>query len=248
MKRLFFVMLLTTPFSYSIAVCQEKPKPVPTIQVVTTWQNLLNQPPIELTGGTARLGIEAKDCPKNSGIVLYCLTDGFSLPSEWTGSNRIGPFTVEVNHENDRAKKKQAMMRTAWNHPPDITKSKALFRRSIPIDRSGIFHVQVFSSNGDLVAKAEIKVSDKTFHPWMPFAMSEPEQGARQAEEDDRKFDAVGFVKNRSRGIAIPCFDGMSPKLFAKNQPKKIEGKLDQPLPTLVPTTQQGLEIKSTLR
>lgn len=202
----------------------------PPIQVVKTWQDLLSQPAIPVGTGAARLGIEARSAPCACGVLLYCLTEGYSLPREWKESSRIGPFQIEVRHETDEAGKVVEVGKMARLDPPDIGHSTALFRKSIPLDRPGRYHVRVSSPEGALLAATEITATRKAGHPWMPL-----EPGAR-GDEDRGKFDAVGSVRNRAKGIAIPRFDGMEPMLFRSDDPdSKIRRLWDEHLPTLVP-------------
>ena len=204
------------------------------IQVVQTWQDLLNQPPTSVGTGTARLGIEARRSPYRSGILLYCLTDGYSPPQEWKERCRLGPFKVEIQHEQDtreRIQKGVAMVRRA---PPDIARSTALFRCSIHLDRPGKFLVRVLTLDGDLIAETEVVATRKEFHPWMPL---QPVSGQAQVLERDRiGYDAVAHVANRAKGIAIPRFDGLAPMLFSNDGPEATVRKpADEKLPALLP-------------
>ncbi len=216
---------------------------VASIQVVQTWQDLMNQPPTPLGTGTARLGIEAKRSPYRSGILLYCLTDGYSLPRKWRERCRLGPFKVEIQHERDtreRVQEGDAMMQD----PPDIARSTALFRHSIPLDRPGKFLVRVLTLGGDLIAETEVIATRKEFHPWMPLQPS----GQAQTLERDRGYDAEAHIANRAKGIAIPHFEGMTPMLFRSDGPEATVRKpAGERLPTLLPVDAgSGLTIEAT--
>ena len=212
------------------------------IQVVKTWQDLLNQPAIHAGQGKARLGVEARSAPCMSGILLYCLTEGYSLPRERQERNRLGPFRMEIRHENDTVEKSREAGKMAWNDPPDIGHSTALFRQSIPLDRPGKFHVRVLSLNGDLIAETEVTATREKCHPWMPLEPS-PVQAL-----DRGKYDAAAHVKNRANGIAIPRFDGMVPMLFRSDNPEtKIRRLADERLPALLPEVAgDGLTVKAS--
>ena len=200
------------------------------IRVVKTWQDLLDQPAVSVGSGTARLGIEAHSAPCMSGVLLYCLTDGYSQPREWQAGNRFGPFQVEIRHETDtagHAVKARSMERP---NPPDIGHSAALFRKSIPLDRPGKYRIRVCSPDGELLATTEVTATRTAVHPWMPLAP------AARRDEDRGGFDAVGSVRNRAKGIAIPRFDGMEPMLFRSDGPdSKVRRFPGERLPTLVP-------------
>ena len=203
------------------------------VQVTKTWQDLLDQPVISLEKGTARLGIEASGTPRRSGILIYCLTQGYSLPRECKETHRLGPFKIEVQHEDDEAEKAGDVCQMAWNNPPDISQSIALFRRSIPLDRPGKFCIRVLSLDDELVGQAVVTATPEAYHPWMPFELS---HGAGLEKSDDR-FEFVAHVRNRAKGIAIPRFEGMQPLLFRSAGPeRKVQRLVGEKLPTLFPT------------
>ena len=69
-------------------------KAVAEIPVVSAYGELLKFDPIDLGGGTkVRLGIEAKTFPRWSGVLLYCLAEGYDPPRTYHGpDNRLGPL------------------------------------------------------------------------------------------------------------------------------------------------------------
>ena len=147
-----------------------------------------------------------------SGILLYCLTEGYSVPSEWEGSNRIGPYRVEVRHENDKGARAEDACKSARQGTRDSTHSLAFFRRSIPLNCPGKFKIRVFSPEGLLgCPDREVTATSEKCHPWMP-----PERSTN-SESAGEKYDAVAFVKNRTKGIAISRFYGMSPTLIPRD-------------------------------
>lgn len=203
------------------------------VRVTKTWQDLFDQPAISLEKGTARLGIEASSTPRGSGILIYCLTQGYSLPKECKETHRLGPFKIEVQHEDDEAEKAQDVCQMAWNDPPDISQSIALFRRSIPLDRPGRFSIRVLSLDNELVGQAVVTATPEEYHPWMPLELS---HGGGLEKSDDR-YEAVAHVRNRAKGIAIPRFEGMQPLLFRSDGTEKMVRRLvAEKLPTLFPT------------
>src|SRR5262245_1755243 len=74
----------------------EPPKPAPpTLPVVKTWGELRRAPAVEVRPGlSARLGIEAAECPVAHGLFLYCLTKGYAPPARWSEEDRLGPLYV----------------------------------------------------------------------------------------------------------------------------------------------------------
>jgi hypothetical protein len=216
------------------------------IQVTQTWRDLLNQPAISLEKGTARLGIEALQAPYRSGVLLYCLTDGYSLPQEWSETSRLGPFKLVVQHEDDNDEKAQEVGQMAWHDPPDISQSITLFRRSIPLDRPGKFFITLLTLNDQLVGQAIVTATRPGFHPWMPLERS---PGPNEAEDDDGRYDAVAHVRNRAKGIAIPRFEGMEPLPFrGDGSERKVRRRVGEKLPTLFPTNHSNARDSLTIR
>ena len=106
---------------------------VASIEVVRTWRDLLDQPAISVGDCTARVGIEALKAPRNSGVLLYCLTEGYSLPEKGYAGDPLGPLTIRIRHENERQKESGVQVAAKWADAEDIRNSVALFRLSIPL-------------------------------------------------------------------------------------------------------------------
>src|SRR5437773_1864148 len=72
-----------------------------TIPVVKTWGDLLKQEPIDLGDGVkVLLGIEATECPRGSGVLLYCLTEGYNPSKTKEDFWQLGPLKIFIpNHE-----------------------------------------------------------------------------------------------------------------------------------------------------
>ena len=246
MRDFFFACLtpLLCFFACATASAADSAKGATPIQVVRTWQDLLNQPAIPAGTGKARLGVEARTAPCMSGIFLYCLTEGYSMPQQWKENNRLGPFQIVVRHEGDEKQQAAAISYLASSDAPDIRHSTALFRRSIPLDRPGTFHVQVMSEKREVIAETEVTATRERYHCWMPFERTAAGTPERRRDE----FDAVDRVKAGERGIAIPRFDGMAPMLFRSDGPEiKVRRQADERLPALLPeTTGDGLTVKAT--
>ena len=55
--------------------------------MVKTWRQLRTLPPIELgVGVKVRLGLQAAKAPRWSGVLLYCLTEGYRPPAGVDGA------------------------------------------------------------------------------------------------------------------------------------------------------------------
>ncbi len=172
------------------------------------------------------------------------MTDGFSIPEKWEGANRLGPFTVKVGHENDKAKTAEAICNSIWPEPPDIRHSTALFQKSILLDRPGRYYVQILNQKSDVVAAIEVVSTNADYHPWMPF-----ERGSSVAlKEKQDSYDAAACVQNGANGIALPCFNGMDPLLFrsdGRGTDREIKRNAHERIPGLIPRVAgDGLTIK----
>ena len=68
------------------------------IKSVTTWEQLLKQPAIDLGDGVKiRLGIESLECPQWSGVALYAYTEGFDdIALREINRDALGPVWVSV--------------------------------------------------------------------------------------------------------------------------------------------------------
>jgi BlaI family penicillinase repressor len=144
------------------------------IQTTKKWQDLLNQPAIQLVRGEAmgdaRLGVEAARGPVGSGILLYCLTTGYERPSRWRKPKRLGPFTVEVRHESENEQLIEADVIQVVAEKAPI--AKALFRDHITLERAGKYRVTVRSLDGVTVGVAELIAEQTDYHPWMPLGQA----------------------------------------------------------------------------
>jgi len=66
------------------------------LQDLRTWGDLQGQPAIELGGGVCvRLGIEARSCAVGSGVLVYCLSEGFDRITDGD-EHSFGPLHLAV--------------------------------------------------------------------------------------------------------------------------------------------------------
>ena len=63
------------------------------IRTVTTWEDLLTQPTIDLGDGIKiRLGIDSLEWPLWSGVAIYACTEGFDdAQTRWINRDALGP-------------------------------------------------------------------------------------------------------------------------------------------------------------
>ncbi len=213
----------------------ERVKPV---GVVRTWGDLLKQPAVELDGGgTVRLGIESLSAPRRSGVLLYCLAEGYRLPSRWKGTNRLGPVRVSVARE-EGGKSAGVHAQHAWRPPAGFRASRILFVRAIPIARTGKHHVRLYALDGSELAAATVVGTGDAYHPWMPWA---PSHVYALEERADGEYDTVGRVANRRDGVAIPHWNGMMPIAFEGTlNGRQVRKPGSEALPRLAPAKPDG--------
>jgi hypothetical protein len=246
MKRTPFRFLVVMPIVWGCAAppVSTNRDPLP-IRAVRTWQDLIDQPAIPLDPGTARLGIEAQSAPCGSGVLLYALTEGYSLPRQW-GTGRLGPFRIAIERDGvGEAPSLGLCERDEW---PDTARAFVLFRKTIPLAYPGKIRIRVFPAEGGAdpvpaIAETVVTVTREAFHPWMPF---EPDFGGpegalplQESKPDDRSIDAWACVRNRSKGIAIPSFDGMASRVCGSSANPARTAAGDR-LPTLLPDAAAG--------
>ena len=62
-----------------------------------TFGELAAQPVIDLGDGVkVRVGIESRSISVGSGVMIYCLTEGYEPAMKWEGDDRVGPVRVKV--------------------------------------------------------------------------------------------------------------------------------------------------------
>ena len=203
------------------------------IRTVRTWEDLLKQPAVDIGTGTARLGIEALRAPYTSGVLLYCMTEGWSPPHTWNEPSRLGPFTVEVRHEQETPGFAAQTAQTAvWPDAPDTKRSIMLFRRTVPLYRPGKFHIRVCTLNRETAAEASVTATREKFHAW---TVLEQCTGKPEQRKNDT-YDAVAFARNRAQAIALPRYEGMKPLFYTGDgRGIKIMRKKRETLPPLFP-------------
>jgi hypothetical protein len=227
------------PLSGASAAAEEKP-PTPRIAVVKTWQDLIRQPAIDMGGGVrVRLGIEAAKTPRWSGVLLYCLTEGFKRPEGGSGPVPLGPVFVTCTLRDGlrRLKEKANWARKASEREENA--AYLLFVKPLVATRMGTYKVRVRDGTDKLLAQAELVATSDFFHPWMPWG---------QPHERD-------YFNNDADGIALPRVGALDP--FATLSAERVRDVrfLKERLPTLLPQRQspgfviqmkgKGLHIKS---
>jgi len=205
---------------------------------VRAWGDLLNQKPIAIGGGVLiRLGIESKKAPVNSGILLYCLTEGFQPPNNWGRSDLIGPIAISHSQRDLTGLREEAGnliltsgfgLEAFQEQPPGLSKCTLLFLHEVYFVGKGKSKVRAVTLEDKPLASGELEATDDAYHPWIPWDQV-PATG-KQAKP--RKFIAT----NRGSGIALPYVMALRPIVYqGAVKGKKVEREPSERLPRLVP-------------
>ena len=176
------------------------------IRRVRTWGDLLAQKPIELSDGViVRLGIEDTRCPQGSGLLLYCLTEGYDPDSFGIHSHHteggLGPLEVSVVEEGAILEAQTA--EKALGSPRKKTTARLLFARSIPVPRAGKYRVTV-SERGKALRCVTVRGTDELTHPLLTLE----ESGNTSVP---RRGSLRGKILPCQGSAAIPAWRGLSP-------------------------------------
>jgi hypothetical protein len=242
-KRLASAIVLT-------AVCAAGCGPVPqTVAVVRTWADLMGQPAINLEGGiTVRLGLEADACPRNGGVLLYCLTDGYAPPATFEGpDNFVGPVQVFMTDPGGaEALPGQVSRQTEQNR---LWQSNVLYAMPVLPGRAGAVHLDIRDCRGRKVAAAAVARCDMAAAPWLPLTLKSI--GTTPAAREGEAPAATADMILTANAPAVPAWDPLEPLPFdkpvfvARRPPARgIERRPAHspadPLPTLLPAAPDG--------
>ena len=191
------------------------------IPEVRTWADLLAGTPLRLDqGGRAWIGIEAKRCPQWSGVLLYCLVEGYRQ-EEGVSESPLGPLHVSLGLEERSA---VGGLQHVWSSGLVNGDSKVLFVRTLPATRLGENKVRLLSLKGKLVGQATVEGTPPASPPWMPL-------GESRNAPDGRTSLGIDAGK---KAIALPSWDGSRPYPLPKGK-----SGLAEPLPRLFPPPDQ---------
>jgi hypothetical protein len=185
---------------------------LPSIPVVKSWEDLLGQPPFNIGDGiTIRLGIEATECPRWSGVLLYAYTEGYDdMQTKRTNRDRLGPAWVSTWF----AGKSLDAERKYPSYPPGLLgedKEPRLFVRPIVIDQPGEYRVTLRTEEGKEMATAAVKGMvdpEHPFHPWSPLLLLADAEHERIGEQYKLRRTAPARAINLGKGIGLPNIRG----------------------------------------
>jgi hypothetical protein len=196
------------------------------IRRVRTWGDLLAQKPIRLSDGVVvRLGIEDTRCPQGSGVLLYCLTEGYDpglrgLESE----GELGPLNVSIAMEGGIQEPAASVV---FAPEDSVTAAAVLFIRSIRIPRSGSYCIKV-SERGAGLRGVTVIGTDDPFQPWLTLEETSPKPIDEFMEVEDAY---IGTFVPCAGSAAIPSWVGYIP--YNQTGSSSIDPTV--PLPRLLP-------------
>jgi len=202
------------------------------IRRVRTWGDLMAQKPIRLSDGVVvRLGIEDTRCPHGSGVLLYCLTEGYDpgLRDE-VSEAALGPLEVAVVEEgSDPDEESSSAIGLFESFSNKGTAPRWLFARSIHVPRPGRYHVTV-TEQGTELRRVTVKGTHESTHPWITLDES-PDGLLEQGEHFLGTFIPGGSA-------VIPSWPGFVPCM-------KVDTPIgvDRELPRLLPDSDAPLEL-----
>lgn len=183
------------------------------IPVTKRWEDLQAQPSIDVGAGVKiRLGLEGARVPQWSGVLLYCLAEGYAPPSGGSGKTPFGPVHADFAFAGE--KKAAQFMR--WGSNGKRPMGTYLYVRALPISRVGTYQVMVTDRQGKVLAAAPVEGTRDSFHPWMPW------------------LKGLAHPEAPWEGIALPTVNTLGPVLMLEPGEAR-KGRL----PTLLPSAQE---------
>jgi hypothetical protein len=131
--------------------------------VVRTWGDLTTQSAIDAGDGvTVRLGISATHAAVNSGVLIYCLADGYNYfehPNIILAA--LGPLSVSVQRGKESLvvpdiSPPVMLSYKGWNTVHGCT---LFFAKSVLIDAPGRYEITIRARSGPELARAAIASS-----------------------------------------------------------------------------------------
>ena len=145
------------------------------IRRVRTWGDLMAQKPIRLSDGVVvRLGIEDTRCPQGSGVLLYCLTEGYDPSSRREVTDTaIGPLDVEVVEEGAKDDGDDSSLTGVFDVPLEKGDPAArwLFALTVSVSHSGRYQVTV-SERGNALRHVMVEGTQESMQPWITLEVS----------------------------------------------------------------------------
>lgn len=162
--------------SHAQALPQSKNGQVTELAVVRHVGDLMNQTAVLLKGGSkVRVGLEARQAPQHSAVLIYALVDGADFsPSE------LGPLHLTLRRtdakKTGKTGEKFRMKKLRKLEEP------RLFATTLFLGSAGKYELEVHDPEDRLVARAILTATDEESHPWLTF--TQPTQGSQEDNEE----------------------------------------------------------------
>ncbi len=235
--------VLSLLVSVGMVIAVEPPPATPAlaVAVVKGWADLLAQPVIDLGAGVCvRLGLESATGAAGSGVLLYCLAEGFTPPRSGSGEDWLGPVRISLVVDGVRCVRAKSMWsRQVGDRHPVL--GLPLYARMISIPMPGSYVIGIEAApaiditNERTLATATIVGVVEADLPWSN--LGAPARGTGLLEETaDQALAKAVVIPCGLTGTfrAIPIWDGME---ALSHLPDADQARFRQPLPTLLPTT-----------
>lgn len=209
--------------------CPLHAEDLPAVPVVKTWAELSAAKSFDLGNGVSvRIGIEAAQAPRDSGVLLYVLTDGLREASLTPSSDQLGPLTVRIEHPGtkdlaDKELRAAVANRRNWD-------GLALFCKAVPLPLEGDYRITFFSKDDKALATVTLRSEKTSHHAWTKF------RSVRWNEIEDAPQDGTltGYLSYGDWLPAVPHFASTDPLRIVTAD----AAKRDSPLPHLLDTPQ----------
>jgi hypothetical protein len=200
---------------------------LPTVPVVKTWAELSAAKPFDLGNGVSvRIGIEAAQAPRDSGVLLYVLTDGLREATLSYDSEKIGPLTVRIEPPGAKNAADE-VLRAAIAHRRNWD-GLALFCKAVPLAEEGDYRITFLDKDNAPLAAVTLRSEKASHHAWTKF------RSVRWNEIEDAPQDGTltGYLSYGDWLPAVPHFASTDPLRIVT--PDAV--KRDSPLPHLLDT------------
>jgi len=210
-----------------------------TIQQVSTWADLVNQPEIQLANqARIKLGIQSAAFPKFGGVLLYCLAEGFTPPTSWSRWDLCGPVRVSMRRDGKTVPVPRMPVSTTTSKEHKWRRhSWLLFVKAITADSEGDIDVGVLDPKGKVIATTAVKVGSRPYHPWTVMSRVPPgKRGQPGVNSQPDGETPVGAWVRPTEAMALPCMIGVWPVASRDlSAGASAEGMKRELLPRLVP-------------
>lgn len=204
------------------------------ITVVKTWKELCARPELELGGGLKiRLGVEATRAPRLSGVMIYCLAEGYEKHWESKDSDtQLGPVQIRIERRDFAKEMINAVKEEQKLARESMQARCALFARAVPIS-DGIYDVTVLDQKGKPLAACVITGTAEAAPVWSPFVENRGEVQQLREQEGDAPPEVS--LKYEGHTAAVPKLDGVTPLRWETQNGERKPAAFgdDDPLPNL---------------